>query len=239
VNNREVKQVYTPVMWKIKVPPRIHIFLWLLANNKVLTRDNLAKRRQVDDQTYLFCKEQESVAHLFFECCVAQNLWEHVSKITGLPVIRDFTSLGKFWVMGGKHGEFNVLTSAMLWTLRKSRNDLCFQGLCWTNVEKILGRCAVLLRNWAVLNKPGEMLRLEEWTQVLEKKSSSPPMLPWWRGRDSGSTSDAGYDEDVIASIMRVVSSVIPVTNEWWCESAAQLRSLPDTLNLNVRFVSE
>ena len=30
-------------MWKLKVPPRIHIFLWLLANNKLLTRDNLAK----------------------------------------------------------------------------------------------------------------------------------------------------------------------------------------------------
>ena len=30
-------------MWKLKVPPRIHIFLWLLANNKLLTGDNLAK----------------------------------------------------------------------------------------------------------------------------------------------------------------------------------------------------
>jgi hypothetical protein len=39
VNNRGVKQVYTPMMWKIQVPPRIHIFLWLLANNKVLTRE--------------------------------------------------------------------------------------------------------------------------------------------------------------------------------------------------------
>jgi hypothetical protein len=27
VNNMGVKQVYTPVMWKIPVPPRLHIFL--------------------------------------------------------------------------------------------------------------------------------------------------------------------------------------------------------------------
>jgi hypothetical protein len=59
-------------MWKIKVPPRIHIFLWLLANNKVLTRDNFVKRRNVDDKTYLFCKEYETVHHLFFDCCVVQ-----------------------------------------------------------------------------------------------------------------------------------------------------------------------
>jgi hypothetical protein len=30
------------------------VFLWLLANNKVLTRDNLAKRRAVNDKTCLF-----------------------------------------------------------------------------------------------------------------------------------------------------------------------------------------
>jgi hypothetical protein len=45
VNNMGIRQVFTPVMWNVVVPPRVHIFLWLLANNKILTRDNLAKRR--------------------------------------------------------------------------------------------------------------------------------------------------------------------------------------------------
>jgi hypothetical protein len=43
INDRGVRQVYTQVMWKIHVPSRFHIFLWLLANNKILTRENLAK----------------------------------------------------------------------------------------------------------------------------------------------------------------------------------------------------
>jgi hypothetical protein len=47
VNDRGMRQVFTPVMWKIGVPPRLHIFLWLLANDKILTRNNLAKRRHV------------------------------------------------------------------------------------------------------------------------------------------------------------------------------------------------
>jgi hypothetical protein len=95
-----VKQVYTLVMWKIKVPPRIHIFLWLLSNNKVLTRDNLAKRKQLDDNTCLFCKEAESTNHIFSECCVARLMWDLVAEITGLPRVNDFISLGKCWVMG-------------------------------------------------------------------------------------------------------------------------------------------
>jgi hypothetical protein len=53
-------------MWKIHVLPRIHIFLWLLANNKVLTRGNLAKKRQVEDKICLFYTETESLTHLFF-----------------------------------------------------------------------------------------------------------------------------------------------------------------------------
>jgi hypothetical protein len=54
VNDRGIKQVFTPVMWKVNVPPRLHIFLWLLANNKVLTRQNLAKKRKLDNISRLF-----------------------------------------------------------------------------------------------------------------------------------------------------------------------------------------
>jgi hypothetical protein len=97
VNHRGVQQVYTPVMWRISVPPRLHIFLWLLANNKVLTRDNLAKRKQIEDKTCLFCKEAESVRHIFFDCYVAQALWVQFAEITGCTLITDFESLSKFW----------------------------------------------------------------------------------------------------------------------------------------------
>jgi hypothetical protein len=61
VNNRGIKQVFILVMWKIPVTSRLHVFLWLLANNKVLTRDNLTKRRPVSDKTCLFCTGNEFV----------------------------------------------------------------------------------------------------------------------------------------------------------------------------------
>jgi hypothetical protein len=51
VNNRGIKQIYNPVMWKLSGPPRVHILLWLLPSNKTLTRDNLAKRKNLDDKT--------------------------------------------------------------------------------------------------------------------------------------------------------------------------------------------
>jgi hypothetical protein len=53
VSDRGIRQIFTPMVWKITVPSRLHIFLWLLANNKVLTCDNLAKRRHVNDMSCL------------------------------------------------------------------------------------------------------------------------------------------------------------------------------------------
>jgi hypothetical protein len=105
INDRRVKQVFTPVMWKIHVPPRILIFLWLLANNKTLTRNNLAKRREVSDMTCLVCNEYETTDHLFFSCCVVKQFWCVISEITGAPVSLDFESMAKWWL----HGKNSVL----------------------------------------------------------------------------------------------------------------------------------
>lgn len=44
INFRGVVPVNVPAVWKIAVPPKIHIFLWLMLKNKLLTRDNLSKR---------------------------------------------------------------------------------------------------------------------------------------------------------------------------------------------------
>jgi hypothetical protein len=44
VNFRGVKHVFLPSVWKLKIPPRVQMFLWLFSQNKVMTRDNLRKR---------------------------------------------------------------------------------------------------------------------------------------------------------------------------------------------------
>jgi hypothetical protein len=97
-NHRGVCHVYMPVMWKVKIPSRLHIFLWLLANNKTLTRDNLTNRRKVEDMSCVFCSEPETVAHLFFDCCVARAFWEIISAVIGRQVGSDFESVAQLWL---------------------------------------------------------------------------------------------------------------------------------------------
>jgi len=44
VSFRGVTPMHVPAVWKLIIPPRIHIFLWLLSRHKLLTRDNLGKK---------------------------------------------------------------------------------------------------------------------------------------------------------------------------------------------------
>jgi hypothetical protein len=54
INFRGVMPIHVPAVWKLKIPPRVHVFLWLLFNNKLLTRDNLNKRQEVLDLCCVF-----------------------------------------------------------------------------------------------------------------------------------------------------------------------------------------
>ena len=82
INFRGVLPTSSPAVWNLKIPPRIQIFLSLLVNNKLLTRDNLSKRQEVGDPTCVFCSEQESCFHLFSACVVAIEFWKAMCVLT-------------------------------------------------------------------------------------------------------------------------------------------------------------
>jgi hypothetical protein len=113
INFRGWPQFLHPSVWRLIIPPRVHFFLWLLSKNKLLARDNLEKRRKLDDSSCLFYGEKESVAHLFFECVVARKAWEEVSTIIGFEIGSDFESAASCWLCNKKIGVVNVITSVM------------------------------------------------------------------------------------------------------------------------------
>jgi len=131
INFRGIQPVLVSSIWDIKVPPRVQYFLWLLSKNRLLTRDNLSKRRKVDDPSCLFCEEQESVNHLFFECAVARRLWAVLSSIFDVQLGGSLDSISKFWLSNKRNGVLNMFTSAAVWKIWKLRNDICFQRTMW------------------------------------------------------------------------------------------------------------
>jgi hypothetical protein len=68
----------------------------LLSKNKVLTRDNLSKRRKVEDTSCLFCCELETVNHLFLECVVAKQMWLELAAAFNIQLDPSLDSVGSF-----------------------------------------------------------------------------------------------------------------------------------------------
>jgi hypothetical protein len=108
INFRGIKPLDIHGVWKNKIPPKIHLFFWLLAHNKLLTRDNLSKRQNMDDLTCVFSNEIESCHHLFFDCVVSSNLWKEVRYMLGLqPHIKTISDVSALW--GDKKGILCVI----------------------------------------------------------------------------------------------------------------------------------
>lgn len=153
INFRGVQPVHTPAIWGLKITPRVHFFLWLLTQNKVLTKDNVSKRKQVEDRRCLFCCEEESAQHLFFECVVAKQMWICISDCLDVNLGSCFESIGKLWLSNKKNIVLNIFTSALrgLWKLR---NCLCFQNGSWRDVDYLLMQIVNMIHNWKLLCPP-------------------------------------------------------------------------------------
>ena len=150
INFGGIRQIFTPAIWKILVPPRVHFFLWLLSKNKVLTRDNLVKRQKVDDLSCLFCEESESVNHLFFECVVARQIWRDIADVLNIKIESSYESIAGKWLSQKKFCLVNMVSSAVLWSIWKLRNFFVFQHGSWVGMPMFWSRLVIQLEMWVI-----------------------------------------------------------------------------------------
>ncbi|KAH1115508.1 hypothetical protein J1N35_008886 [Gossypium stocksii] len=66
-------------IWKLNVPPRVHSFLWMLAINRIPTKEFLVKRGVNLQNLLISCpwceRVPESASHLFFKCKFIEGFW--------------------------------------------------------------------------------------------------------------------------------------------------------------------
>jgi hypothetical protein len=170
INYRGVNPVFVPAVWKINVPPKIQMFLWLLSHNKLATVDNLNKKGMEKHDLCVFCCEKESVKHLFFECAVARLLWGYVSEFFELRLGVDYISIASKWLNEKKWGTVNIISTAALRGILLTRNDFVFNGQAWPDVKQILRRVWKLSMEWKILCKESAMEMMKRWLTFLEQQ---------------------------------------------------------------------
>lgn len=218
--------VSTPLwkkFWKIVVPNIYLVFVWLAFNNKVLTWDNLNKRRVVENLNCLFCNENESVHHLFFECVVAKQIWIDVVEVFGFNIPKNMIELSSFWEINNKKTVINIACVAAIWGIWIMHNDICFQGISWTSTRAILERINFSRHQWKILCGGDQSVLLRHCLQLLDRWRGELLRIAWvgnWERVQRGPGVETCWkliQDDLVSKLMVVLfSEEHSVLLGWW-----------------------
>jgi hypothetical protein len=90
-------------IWQSRVPHKVAVFSWLVAQGKILTLDNLHRRGfWVLDWCFMCKRAGESVNHLMIHCEYAQELWSMIFCLFGVSWAMPQTTYELLHAGGGK-----------------------------------------------------------------------------------------------------------------------------------------
>lgn len=123
------------LIWKIKSPPKVSCFVWLVIRRACLTHEALQRRGlQICSRCFMCDLKAEDNAHLFLHCKTASNLWNMFFCILGVNWVMSRTTLEllKSWNRVGRRGSSEdwrkSIPACIWWTLWKERNRRCCEG---------------------------------------------------------------------------------------------------------------
>lgn len=143
-------------IWKAKIPLKVKIFLWLVEQNAILTKDNLIKWKWKGSKTYAFCTENETVNHLFFDCPTAKYVRSLLAYALGADCRP--SSMNQFWVwirniLPQPPTMHLVGLAAIIWGIWRPRNTICFDKKRIKSPTKIVCLICSFLTYWSGLLK--------------------------------------------------------------------------------------
>lgn len=75
------------MVWSPLHVPKTSFMCWMLSHNSLLTKDRVAKYREVENLVCKLCRDEyETQEHLFFECSYARQVLHRVMRDVGLEV---------------------------------------------------------------------------------------------------------------------------------------------------------
>ncbi|KAJ3676152.1 hypothetical protein LUZ60_003564 [Juncus effusus] len=141
-------------LWKIKCPPRVKLFAWLLLHNKALTAENLAKRRWPHNERCVMCNLYfEDRNHLFIGCSFARWYWRaalgHFRITANLEIPFDNLWLHHRTLLSKEEAKnWDILWVAGLWTIWLERNRRIFSSTS-RSPDALLRWAAKEVASWA------------------------------------------------------------------------------------------
>lgn len=129
------QSAFWKTLWKIRVPPKVLIFLWKI-EHKILPINLLLSSRLHLPASCKWCGyQEESLDHLFLRCELASWCWSYLVKSCGCNYPLDYNApFSLSSIMSCKNSYFDsrawrILISVVLWTIWLGRNECTFRGV--------------------------------------------------------------------------------------------------------------
>jgi len=141
-------------IWRTMVPLKVAFFAWTAAQRKILTLDNLRKKRVIVIDRCCMCKMNgESVDHLLLHCEVARALWNVIFSRFSLSWVMPLWLVDLFvcWWTGGRSRSavvWKMVPCCLLWCLWREGNDRQFEDKERT-IEKLISFFFHSLYSWS------------------------------------------------------------------------------------------
>jgi hypothetical protein len=142
-------------LWKAKIPLKIKVWLWLIWHNAIATKDTMLERGWTGNPFCQFCRQKETILHLFFSCPAAKYVWSCVAKSIGVVTRPRNFSQFFWWFPRHIPASRNVQilgVAAICWTIWKLRNRACFEGKLIKSPIELILYATVFMNYWAGLN---------------------------------------------------------------------------------------
>jgi hypothetical protein len=157
-------------VWRMKVPPRIRVFLWQLIQGRLPSCDQVAKRHGPSDGRCALCGEIEDCNHIFFSCHLARFMWAGVRELLSCdwnPAgAGDFVALAQ-----GLSGRLRRLVwftfAAQSWALWNIRNKLTLKGKLINNPTGAISKMSIHIQSWRVQTGTGSCSRCR-WARLCD-----------------------------------------------------------------------
>jgi hypothetical protein len=141
-------------LWKLKLPLKIKIFMWLLRGKVLFTKDNIVKRKWKGRMKCCFCDSKETVQHLFISCRFVHIIWRMIYFTDNLPPPTSITNMFGNWLNGipkNDKARLRVGVSALCWSIWTCCNNMIFNKQKHTNFLQVICLAAYWIHMWSYL----------------------------------------------------------------------------------------
>jgi hypothetical protein len=147
-------------IWKTKLPLKIKVFLWQVANNRLQTATELTKRAWKGGSKCCLCGRREDKDHIFFKCSLAQFVWccvRDVFRLSRSPMSwDDFQGgwLSQSFKMSYRTGLF--VFAGLAWAMWRNRNKMAIEQKFPSNPVDVIRSGMFFVQKWLLLLKDAE-----------------------------------------------------------------------------------